>query len=699
MTATTTAPADLAEDAFVLAGRELMPGTVLESTARFGEDLWRLRPAQLQVHERSHLLDFRHIPAGYRLACKDLCHGLLSGEPPAHEKRPAVSAVRTLFTEHIRFLNWLATRIGPERATPTLATVTGADLLDYQRFLVKTLPKSPAARAFARVAVRYFWRWRSHLTTDRLSIDPLHVEGWSEPQARRRTGENSTDRIPEQVLAPLFAWSLRFVDRFAPDILAADRDWRARRATDRPQAVDPGAARRVLAEFLDGHITRSKALPGRNGVLNVYFVATTLGIARHQVDRNRDLVDAAINVIGLTPRTTFDTPISADLDGRSWIDGFATDHNDPDSLARLARHLQAACYVVIAYLSGMRDCEVKHLRRGSTRIERDEGGNAYRWKVDSLAFKGESDPNGVPATWVVGEPVTRAISVLEALHPPEIDYLFARLGHGPGSKPSSATTALTNAGTNIQLNHFLTWINEYCARHARHDSVPDVKGQTWHLHTRQFRRTLAWFIARQPGGAIAGAVQYRHHSIQMFEGYAGTGDSGFRAEVESEQALARGEHLMTMIDAHDHRHLGGPAATEAARRLDEFGDQARYQGKVVLDRHRLLRIMKKHDPGVYPGDYTTCVHDHTKALCERARHGRSERLPDHGGCKPFTCRNVALTSDNIAALREEIHRLDGRLATSPLLPPLLHHRVLTRRNEIDVFLAHNALPHDPGANS
>lgn len=30
----------------------------------------------------------------------------------------------------------------------------------------------------------------------------------------------------------------------------------------------------------------------------------------------------------------------------------------------------------------------------------------------------------------------------------------------------------------------------------------------------------------------------------MFEGYAGTSDSGFRAEVEAEQALARGEHLL-----------------------------------------------------------------------------------------------------------------------------------------------------------
>jgi hypothetical protein len=156
---------------------------------------------------------------------------------------------------------------------------------------------------------------------------------------------------------------------------------------------------------------------------------------------------------------------------------------------------------------------------------------------------------------------------------------------------------------------------------------------------------------------------------------------------------------MTMIDAHEHHQLGGPAAAEAARRLDDLGGQARYQGKVVLDRHRLLRIMKKNDPAVYPGRYITCVHDHTKALCERAKRGGSEGLPDHGGCQPFACRNVALTAENTEALREEIRRLDARLAARPLLPPLLEHRVRSRRDEIDAFLTRNALPDDSHTSS
>ncbi|MET9694515.1 hypothetical protein ABZY81_39945 [Streptomyces sp. NPDC006514] len=94
-------------------------------------------------------------------------------------------------------------------------------------------------------------------------------------------------------------------------------------------------------------------------------------------------------------------------------------------------------------------------------------------------------------------------------------------------------------------------------------------GKPWNLTARQFRRTLAWYIARRPGGVIAGAVQYRHLDIQMFEGYAGTSDSGFRAEVEAEQSMQRGEHLLALTTDHQH-DLSGPAAYEAPARLADF---------------------------------------------------------------------------------------------------------------------------------
>lgn len=65
----------------------------------------------------------------------------------------------------------------------------------------------------------------------------------------------------------------------------------------------------------------------------------------------------------------------------------------------------------------------------------------------------------------------------------------------------------------------------------------------------------------------------------MLNGYAGTSDSGFRTEVESEQALARGEHLMDMIDTDEHSQLSGLSAAGTHRRLTEFGTYTRFHAK------------------------------------------------------------------------------------------------------------------------
>ncbi|WP_371643214.1 hypothetical protein [Streptomyces mirabilis] len=60
--------------------------------------------------------------------------------------------------------------------------------------------------------------------------------------------------------------------------------------------------------------------------------------------------------------------------------------------------------------------------------------------------------------------------------------------------------------------------------------------------------------------------------IQMFGGYAGTPRSGFRAEAQQEQALARGERLATMLDGHEHhRPARGPSSASRSRGAADRG--------------------------------------------------------------------------------------------------------------------------------
>jgi hypothetical protein len=96
---------------------------------------------------------------------------------------------------------------------------------------------------------------------------------------------------------------------------------------------------------------------------------------------------------------------------------------------------------------------IKHLSRGCSTTQQDADGRPYPWKVSSLAFKGESNPAGVMATWVIGEPAARAISVLKQLQPPSESLLFAHLPHSGAAGPAGGapTRAVTTKSTNAQL--------------------------------------------------------------------------------------------------------------------------------------------------------------------------------------------------------------------------------------------------------
>ncbi|MFI9248224.1 hypothetical protein ACIGXF_37995 [Streptomyces sp. NPDC053086] len=59
-----------------------------------------------------------------------------------------------------------------------------------------------------------------------------------------------------------------------------------------------------------------------------------------------------------------------------------------------------------------------------------------------------------------------------------------------------------------------------------------------HTASADTSRTLAWHIAHQPFGLVAGARQYQHAELALFEGYAGTSPSGIAAEVAAERAIA-----------------------------------------------------------------------------------------------------------------------------------------------------------------
>lgn len=679
------------DDRFVLHNRQLRPATILARTARFKDDIWKLAPASLQGQERGLTLRFENIPARHRHALKLLAYTSLSGEIPGDEPRPGISSVVSTFYNVAVFLRWL----DEHHSGRSLAQVSDALLLEFQRFLLGRY-RSPGRRRALRATVVFFWRYRRSLGEESLSLDPRTVTGWNEPQNTTRfSEENTTARIPEDVHSRVLIWALRFVNDFADDILDATGRWEYLR-TKRPSIPAAyGSSWSKVDRYLETARVSGRPLPGTNGVVSYAALARSIGCDRNAFQGHTANITATANAVGVSKYIELNITVNGSIGGVPWIEGVSLDPIRDDSLTVLTQMLQAACYIVIAFLSGMRDSEIKHLRAGCCASEADNQGNAYRWKVSSLAFKGESTSIGVPATWVVGEAAARAIGLLERIHRERArnrtDWLFAAIKAGPGAPGRGENKAMTLAGTNVQINRFVLWVRNYCAAHGRIDGIPDVDGKPWRLSTRQFRRTLAWYIARRPGGSIAGAIAYRHHSVQMFEGYAGTSTSGFRAEVEAEEALARGENLLAMIDKNEHSHLTGPAAEEAGRRLTNMGADPTFFGTATTDRRRLLRLIQVNGPAVYPGRYVTCVYNPDKALC-RTRTGVDADTPDLANCKPLACRNVALTNENVETWQGELAAIDRDLGSKPLLPPLLIDRLEARHEQVSQFIARHQEP-------
>lgn len=671
-------------DVHVLHARRLRAGVSLSDTAKFDDDEWPIAPAVLQRQGRRLTLRFNSVSKNYTQVLKLVTYAALSGRLPPNEPRPSIATTYSIYFNLAVFLRWLESN----HPSLTISEITADVLTQYQHHLL-TARYSPDRRAYLRLAVAYLWRYRDALSSDALRLDPRMLSSWKErhtPQV-----ENSTSRIPEEVHGRLLVWAMRFVTDFSDDIVTALNRWEELRAPRTRQRLKRQVTEKRVLDYLADAQRNRQPLPGINGQVTLFAIARIIGCDRLAVREHEVAITEAARSLGVSPFAYLGIDVTGRLEGKTWIQGISVDPSRDDSIFVVARILQTACYIVIAFLSGMRDSEIKHLTRGCCTAHLDGNGQPYRWTVSSLAFKGETDPSGVPATWVVGEPAAQAIAVLERIQPDRdqqgTDILFApvRCGGGFAASGRDGNTAITSSSTGAQLNKFLSWVNSYGLRNGREDTIPDVNGRPWKLTTRQFRRTLAWYIARRPGGSIAGAIAYRHHGIQMFEGYAGTSASGFRAEVESEQALARGEDLLALIDRHEHTSLSGPAADEAQSRLENMARTPGFTGTVTTDRRRLLRLISAHEPAVYPGKYVTCVYTHEKALC---RSGQ-EPTPDPSHCKPLTCRNVALTSENFENWNHELAELEQRLKSPPPLPPALEARLRARQSEIIKFIDRN----------
>jgi hypothetical protein len=255
----------------------------------------------------------------------------------------------------------------------------------------------------------------------------------------------------------------------------------------------------------------------------------------------------------------------------------------------------------------------------------------------------------------------------------------------PWAKPSITGNrkrtgeVLSCRGANIRITAFTAWVNDFADHNGlAAERIPDDPDGP--IAVGRLRRTVAWHIARLPGGRIALAIQYGHlRASAATEGYSGRARQGLRRVLDIETARAMADYLDTAAEAIKD---GGGVSGPAAHRMVTAATQARtrFEG-VFLSPKQAAALLAEPQFHVYdnPEAFLACNHDPAKALCHPERTRQSHRVipPATSRCDP-ACANIARTDAHIAALRKEITHLTEEIAHPSTPVPLrerLHQRL------------------------
>lgn len=691
---------------------------------RFGDDVWDLREflPRTATHAR---IDFTTLadPIAVTTAKEYLHSRLRRAIPTSRLSGSSTRPVKvTALVGEFHRLRVILAALSAAGA-PRLAQVTTAHL-------DTVLATWTAHPGWATQLVRVLKALAGHgrfLSADRLPITPWPGRPATAVTGTVRADENLTDRIPEHITGPLIKAAVFYVTTAGHDILAARVEITTLQAARQARHHDRGDAKRALDTFIAARRAAGRAIPAlpytvdhkrpgspvRDGVVQapgqrmVELLAGTGDLARWQAQ-----LFAAGDELGYE-EGGLDTPIAPWPDtARPWRArlGMA-------ELATETTHLRTACWITIAYLSGMRDGEVRELGRDCAFTEPTDDGRT-RHKLRGHVYK-DRDPAGEDAEWVVLEIVHQAVTVLQQINddpthlfgftlgtkyklmwdvPKKLgqfrdhcNELFSTLGnpfipndirppvHDPGHRAGHRQDIGPGTGQHpADLGD---------ADPADADQV-SAPGLPWAFNTLQFRRTLAWHIAHQPYGVVAGAKQYKHAAVAMFEGYAGTSASGFAAEVAANEVIARLDYLEDLYrDYHDGARAGGGASRHIDAEFDRIRRELGELPGILASPSRLRTMLEHLTTTLHPGVLNDCFYRRETALCNQHANPVNRPLPPLNSCS--TCPNARRSSVHLPALtlaadqaRQALH-----LARTRPLSPLQRAALTGHADQLEHLIA------------
>lgn len=651
----------------------LVVASYVGAVAHYGDRVWPLAPlVDNPSAARESILwnkfpqvmreEFRYI--AWHMVNRALPDTFRIGKAPSWRTRQGASALYRTVLNWRAFARWLG-----KRGISTLVDCTEEVFHDYGLSLARAPKANRSTVGHQLVALTRLWAFDDGTALPRGIAEPPWVSKGRDdylPAATAVTGENSTEPLAPATMGPLLIWAMRVIDDFADDILAA---WAENRRIT-AQAGQAVATRETLAaikRYLRGLAEHGRPvpayrLPGGPQFARTYISSLT-GAPTKQIDnvlRGKKLRVLRQYLVSNPGSCPMSVPVAGRVEGEPW-----TQVLDFTEAASLMRHLGTAAFIVMSYLTGMRPQEVLGLRTGCC-PDPDAGqhlinGHIYKTATDEHGnHRSEGELRDVP--WVAITPVVNAIRVLERI----VDdgaLLFDGTSHDFINR-RKFTGSVTFSAWRERIEDFAAWASGLATKLGRpHETVPaDPNGA---IGTERFRRTLAWHIARRPGGLVALAIQYGHLRTAISGGYASRSRDGVHDLLDIETARATADTLATL---HDDLAEGVGISGPAARRAIHAASHAPTYAGTIVSARAARDLLENPSLSVHdnPKAYLMCVYNREKALCHRL--AGQQKAPSLDRCQP-TCANITRTDHHAAqlmALADVLEKQAGALTPAPM---------------------------------
>jgi integrase len=302
-------------------------------------------------------------------------------------------------------------------------------------------------------------------------------------------------------------------------------------------------------------------------------------------------------------------------------------------LYRELGYLQTACFVLIAFATGMRISEILSLRRGCCEIQKERGKPDLVW-LHSRVYKMQGVPAGRPAKWLGGPVCAKAVGVLERLQERRRQkkggpYLWQPT---PGVRRDRAPKPLVAVSIAYRLRCFLSILG-----------IKDARGHPFRIHPHMFRRTFARHVARHDTtNLLALQEHFKHASLWMTDYYVGSDHELWTLMIEEEEKL----YVESFDKALRSDRLAGPGGSYLKKKIDEAIANGRlpkdFRGEAGSHlRKEMVRNLVESGQRVYPCAASNyCWFRPESALCTQGNHPLLKR------CNPGACTNSIITLEH-----------------------------------------------------